>query len=109
MRRGRRRYFWSPPVPSLASRSEQGPGESFAGMVGVLALLTAFVVGGLAATGVLSDAATSTGIGGSETEAEIPSGERTTVSIEESVEAGELSWTISEARQTGEIHSYTYP
>jgi len=78
-------------------------------MVGVLALLTAFVVGGLAAIGVLSDAATSTGIGGSEAEAETPKSERTTVPIEESVEAGALSWTVSEARRTGEIHSYTYP
>jgi len=78
-------------------------------MVGVLALLAALVVGGLAAIGVLSDAATSTGIGGSEAEAETPEGGKTTVSIEESVEAGALSWTVSEARRTGEIHSYTYP
>ena len=83
--------------------------RSFAGMVGVLALLTAFVVGGLAAIGVLSDVATSTGVGGSEVEAEIPTGERTTVSVEASVEAASLSWTISEARRTGEIRSYTYP
>jgi len=83
--------------------------RSFAGIVGLLALLTAFVVGGLAAIGVLSDAATSTGVGGSDAEAEIPSDERTTVSVEESVEAGSLSWTISEARRTGEIRSYTYP
>jgi len=72
-------------------------------------LLTAFVVGGLAAIGVLSDAATSTGVGGSDAEAEIRSDERTTVSVEESVEAGSVSWTISEARRTGEIRSYTYP
>ena len=50
--------------------------RSFAGMVGVLALLAALVVGGLAAIGVLSDAATSTGIGGSEAEAETPWGSR---------------------------------
>jgi len=85
------------------------PVRSFAGMVGVLALIAALVVGALAATGVLSDAATSTGVGGSEAEAETPKSERTTVSIEESVEAGALSWTVSEARRTGEIHSYTYP
>jgi len=78
-------------------------------MVGVLALLTAFVVGGLAAAGVLSDAATSTGTGGSEAEAEIPTGERTTVSVEESVEAVSLFWTISRAGRTCEIRSYTYP
>jgi hypothetical protein len=85
------------------------PVRSFAGMVGLLALLAAFVIGGLAAIGVLSDAATSTGVGGSDAEAEIPSDERTTVSVEEPVEAGSLSWTISEARRTGEIRSYTYP
>jgi hypothetical protein len=78
-------------------------------MVGILALLAAFVVGGLAATGVLSDAATSAGVGGSEAEAETRAGERTTVSVEESAQAGALSWTISEARRTGEIRSYTYP
>ena len=83
--------------------------RSFAGMVGVLALIAALVVGALAATGVLTDAATSTGVGGSEAEAETPKSERTTVSIEESVEAGALSWTVPEARRTGEIHSYTYP
>lgn len=82
--------------------------RSLAGMVGVLALIAAIVIGALASVGVLSDAATSTGIGGSQVSQETNI-ESETVALDESVGAGNLAWTVSEARRTGEIHSYTYP
>lgn len=83
--------------------------RSFAGMVGILALIAASLIGALAATGIISEAATSTGVGGSQVERKVAEGENTTVSIEKSVKAGDLDWTISEARLTHEIHTYTYP
>lgn len=83
--------------------------RSFAGMVGILALVAASLIGALAASGVLSEAATSTGVGGSQVERKVAEGENTTVSLDKSVKVGDLDWTISKARLTHKLRTYTYP
>ena len=85
--------------------------KAVAGALGLVALVAAIVVGGLAASGVLGEAATSYRVRGSQTEApEEPTlAEPTTRTIDESVVAGKLSWTVDEARRVNVIHGFTFP
>lgn len=83
--------------------------RSFAGMVGILALVAACIIGALAATGVLSAAATNAGVGGSRVETKTAEGKSKTVQLDKTVKAGDLTWHISKARKTHELHTYTYP
>jgi hypothetical protein len=85
--------------------------RTVASALGLVALLVAIVVGALAASGVLGEAATSYRVRGSQAEApEEPTlTEPTTRSIDESVVAGKLSWTVDEARRVDVIHGFTLP
>ncbi len=79
--------------------------------LGILAFVGAIVVGSLAATGVLSDAAQSFQVGGSEVNI-VPATrqfEPKTDFIGETVSAGELTWTIETARQTTEVKGFAFP
>jgi hypothetical protein len=78
-------------------------------MLGLIALLAAALVGALAATGVLSEAATSPRIGGSQAHVSQERAEPETSSIDESVRAGKLSWTVKEARRVNVLHAFTLP
>ena len=79
--------------------------------LGILAFVGAIVVGSLAATGVLSDAAQSFRVGGSEVNIVPATGqfEPRTNFIGETVTAGELTWTIETARQTTEVKGFALP
>jgi hypothetical protein len=83
----------------------------FAGMLGLIALLAAALVGALAATGVFSEAATSSRLGGSQAHGSHAAerAEPKTSSIDESVRAGKLSWTVKEARRVNVLHAFTIP
>src|SRR5215217_8475267 len=80
-------------------------------MLGLIALLAATLVGALAATGVLSEAAVSPRVGGSHAQAshEAERVEPKTSPIDESVRAGKLSWTVREARRVNVLHVFTIP
>ena len=82
-----------------------------ASALGLVALVAAIVVGALAATGVLSDAPTSSRVGGSQASVEEEAARAEPVArvIDESVTAGNLSWTVDEARLVTELRSYTFP
>ena len=79
--------------------------------LGILAFVAAIVVGSLAATGIISDAAQSFHVEGSEAEIVPATGrfEPKTRLIGETVTAGELTWTIETARQTTEVKGFAYP
>ena len=85
--------------------------RSAAGMLGLIALLAATLVGALAATGVLSEAAVSPNVGDSQArvshEAERVGPKSS--SIDESVHAGKLSWSVKEARWVNVLHAFTIP
>lgn len=83
--------------------------RSAAGMLGLIALLAATLVGALAATGVLSEAATSPTVGGSQAQTSHERVEPKTSSIDETVRAGKLSWTVKEARRVNVLHAFTIP
>ena len=85
--------------------------RSAAGMLGLIALLAATLVGALAATGVLSEAAVSPRVGGSHAQSshEAERVEPKTSSIDKSVQAGKLSWTVKEARRVNVLHAFTIP
>jgi hypothetical protein len=82
-----------------------------ASALGLVALVAAMVVGALAATGVLGEATTSSRVGGSqaETQEEPTFVKPATRSIDRSVVAGKLSWTVDEARRVNVIHGFTLP
>ena len=82
-----------------------------ASALGLVALAGAMVVGALAATGVLGEAATSSRVGGSQADSpEEPTlVEPMTRSIDESVVAGKLSWTVDEARLTNLVRGFALP
>jgi Domain of unknown function (DUF4352) len=85
--------------------------RSVAGMLGLLLLVAAIVVGTLAVGGVLSDAAQSYRVGGSEANV-VPAKTRfepKTVNIGETLGAGDLTWTVDTARQTTEIRGFALP
>jgi hypothetical protein len=69
--------------------------------LGLVALVAAMVVGALAASGVLGEAA--------ETPEESVLVKPETRSIDRSVVAGKLSWTVDEARRVNVIHGFTLP
>jgi hypothetical protein len=82
-----------------------------ASALGLVALVAAMVVGALAATGVLGEAATSSRVGGSqvETQEEPTLVKPATRSIDRSVVADKLSWTVDEARLTNVVHGFALP
>jgi hypothetical protein len=82
-----------------------------ASALGLVALVAAMVVGALAATGVLGEAATSSRVGGSqvETPEEPTLVKPETRSIDSSAVAGKLSWTVDEARLTNVIRGFALP
>ena len=82
-----------------------------ASALGLVALVAAMVVGALAATGVLGEAATSSRVGGSqvETPEEPTLVKPETRSIDRSVVASKLSWTVDEARLTNVIRGFALP
>jgi hypothetical protein len=85
--------------------------RSAAGMIGLLGLVAALVVGTLAATGVLSEAATSSSTGGSKVE--IPTrtdkAKPESSSLHRSMRAGNLLWTVEEARRVSVLPGFTLP
>lgn len=85
--------------------------RSAAGMLGLIGLAAALVVGAFAATGVLSDAVTSPNVGGSKAEIspEADKAEPTTSSIERSVRAGKLSWTVEKASRVNVLPGFALP
>lgn len=85
--------------------------RSAAGMLGLIGLAAALLVGALATTGVLSEAATSTHVGGSRAKIsqEAEHVEPTTSHIDKSVRAGKLSWTVHEARRVNVLRGFTLP
>jgi hypothetical protein len=85
--------------------------RSAAGMLGLIGLAAALVIGALAATGVLSQAATSPNVGGSKVEIS-PEADKvrpTTSSIDRSVRAGKLLWTVEEARRVNVLPGFALP
>ena len=85
--------------------------RSVAGALGLLLLVAAIVVGTLAVTGVLGGAARSYLVGGSEAKA-VPSTARfepKSEHIDETLTAGDLTWTVETALQTPEIHGFALP
>lgn len=86
--------------------------RSFFGVLGLLSLIAAIIVGSLAAVGVLSDAATSSRVGApgrSAAQEEAARTEPTGRILNESVSAGNLEWTVHEVSRRSELHAYTYP
>jgi len=86
--------------------------KSFFGMLGLLSLIAAIIIGSLAAVGVLSNAATSSRVGApgnSAAQVEAAQTEPTQRVLNESVGAGKLEWTVHEVSRKSELHAYTYP
>ncbi len=85
--------------------------RAFAGVLGILALLAAAVVGTLASVLPV----------GTDTPAELPGGfetvlpeealqiQRPPASVGETVRAGDVSWSVTDARLQRELRKYTYP
>lgn len=82
-----------------------------ASALGLVALVAAMVVGALATAGVLGGAATSSRVGGSQAEAEEEPTlvKPATSSIDRTVVADKLSWTVHEARLTNVVHGFALP
>jgi hypothetical protein len=80
-----------------------------ASALGIFAMIAAIVVGSLAAIGVLSDAPTSSRVGGSEADTAEETRRVESRTIDESITAGKLEWTVDEVRRVGELHAYTLP
>ena len=86
--------------------------RSFFGMLGLLSLIAAIVIGSLAAIGVLSNAATSSRVGAPGNSAAQEEAARTGPTgrvLNESVSTGKLEWTVHEVSRRSELHAYTYP
>jgi hypothetical protein len=85
--------------------------RGIAGALGLVALIAAIVVGALAAMGILSDAARSFQVGGSEASVVPATGqvERKTTLIDETLTAGSLTWTVDTARQETEVRGFAFP
>jgi hypothetical protein len=87
--------------------------RNLAAMLGLIALGIAIVVGTFAAYGAFGEkAATGSNIAGIEaTPEQTKQAELTTpeASIGQSVTTGDVSWTITDARQATELHRYTLP
>src|SRR5215210_8913969 len=86
--------------------------RSFFGMLGLLSLIAAIIVGSLAAVGVLSDATTSSRVGAPGNSAAQEEAARTGPTgrvLNESVSTGKLEWTVREVSRRSELHAYTYP
>jgi Domain of unknown function (DUF4352) len=85
--------------------------RTFFGMLGLISLIAATVIGSLAVVGILSGAATSSQVGepGRHAAEESARVEPTKRVLDESVRAGKLDWTVHEVRRTSELHAYTYP
>ncbi len=85
--------------------------KTLASGVGLLAFVAAVVIGSLASTGIISDAAQSFRVKGSE--ASIVQASREfepkTNFIGETVTAGNLTWTVDTARKTTELKGFTFP
>lgn len=79
--------------------------------LGLLVFIAAIVIGGLAATGIISDAAQSFRV--KDSGANIVQSRREfepkTSFIGETVTAGDLTWTVDTARQTTEVEGFTFP
>jgi hypothetical protein len=85
--------------------------RTFAGGFGIVVFVAALVVGALAATGIVSDASESFAVGGSESHI-VPATKKSepeTQYIGETVRAGDLTWTVHEARRTPEVRGFTFP
>ena len=86
--------------------------KSFFGMLGLLSLIAAVIVGSLAAAGVLSPAATSSRVGApgnyAAQQAAAPAGPAKRL-LDESVSAGNLRWSVHEVSRRSELDAYTYP
>lgn len=85
--------------------------RSAAGGLGILAFMGAIVVGSLAAMGIISDAARSFYVGGSEADI-VPAtrhSEPETRLIGETATAGGLTWTVYSARRTTEVKGFALP
>jgi polyisoprenoid-binding protein YceI len=82
--------------------------RTIASALGLLLLVAAIVVGALAATGVLSDAAQSYRVGGSEVNIVPATGqfEPKIDFVGETTTAGELTWTVDTASQRTEIQGF---
>ena len=86
--------------------------KSFFGMLGLLSLIAAVIVGSLAAVGVLSNAATSSWVGAPgnnaarQEAAPVRPAKRL---LDESVSAGKLHWSVHEVSRRSELDAYTYP
>lgn len=81
--------------------------RNFAGFLGLLALLAATVVGMLVVAGFIAPGAPERGpqfINARGTEKEV---EKQT--IDRTIEVGDVSWTIHEAKLTNKISTYTFP
>lgn len=85
--------------------------RTFASMLGIMALLAVTLVGALAVAGVLSEASTSTKVGGAAADAAeaASSGDLKSVTVDKSATAGKLKWTVHDAHRTDEIRKYTIP
>lgn len=85
--------------------------KTFASMLGIIALLAATVIGSLAVVGVLSEAPTSSKVGGAPADAaEIASpSELTTVAVDKSATAGKLKWSVHDASRINSIRKFTIP
>lgn len=85
--------------------------KTFASMLGIIALLAASLIGFLAVAGVLSEASTSSKVGGVSSDAAeiVPPSERTTVAVDKSATAGKLAWTVHNASRIGAIRKFTIP
>ena len=85
--------------------------RSAASGLGILAFIGAIVVGALAAAGIISDAARSYYVAGSEAKI-VPAtrqSEPETTYIGETVTAGQLTWTVDTARRTPEVEGFAFP
>lgn len=87
--------------------------RSFAAASGLVALVLAMLVGFLALTGIFGRGAspdTSSAVSpeatGGQPEQRVA---RPTVPVGRTVTAGELSWTVTEARRESELRAYTFP
>lgn len=86
-----------------------------AGALGIVALFAAVVVGLLATFGVFGEKApVSPTLPNAEAEvtqqqAEQQAERASAASVGETVTAGDVSWTVTDARQETELHAYTFP
>ncbi len=87
--------------------------KTFASTLGIIVFMAAVVVGSLAVVGVLSEVpvgSKSAKVGGASAKAaEASPSERTTTSVDKSVSAGKLDWTVHDARRVGTLRKFTIP